>query len=316
MANTSDTQISYITETTWGTTPATPGFTRLRVTGETLNPELNTIQSNELNPNRNNTDSISLGQEVNGNLEFELSYKTFDEILESAFQSAWSSNNLKNGKTQKSFTIEKVYDGLGATGTVDAYHTIRGAIVNEFTLNMAVDQIITGTASFIGRDFSATTAAITGATYTAANTNPVMSSAADFSSLSIEGVTAPAPQLINLSVSINNNLRGQKALGAVGNVGIGSGQFIVTGEFEAYFADTKLYETYLNNEAVQLQFTIGGDGSSVSEGQYTFNIPKIKLTAGATNATANNEDLTANMSYIGILDSTLAATMEITRKES
>src|SRR3546814_2781732 len=54
------------------------------------------------------------------------------------------------------------------------YRRYKGLLVNTTTLNFQAKQIVTGNMTVMGRDFSAGAAALSGATYAAANTKSVM----------------------------------------------------------------------------------------------------------------------------------------------
>lgn len=83
--------ISYVEESTWGETPATPTLKALRLTSESLSMETSTENSAELRIDRQKSDTIRTAIEAQGDLAFELSYASYDDMLASAlFASAWS----------------------------------------------------------------------------------------------------------------------------------------------------------------------------------------------------------------------------------
>ena len=45
---------------------------------------------------------------------------------------------------------------------------------------------------------------------------------------------------MSASFNINNNLRAQKAIGALGAIGVGNGEFTVTGKLQTYFGDASI----------------------------------------------------------------------------
>ena len=65
-ADSSETEIAFIAEATFGTTPATPVFQRMRVTSEDLTGELQTVVSNELRPDAEVSDLIRVGESATG----------------------------------------------------------------------------------------------------------------------------------------------------------------------------------------------------------------------------------------------------------
>lgn len=302
MASTSETRLAYVPETTWGTTPATPVFTNARFTGESLTPDLQTVVSNEIRPDRNVTDLIQVGQNAGGDVVFELSYGAFDDWIESVMYNTWTTNTIINGITEKSFTIEKTFE----TGVTDQFHRFAGAVASGMSLTMAVDAIVTGSFSFVCKGQTTATAIIPGATYNPAPTNDVMNAAVDFATLTITGVASP--QLTNLTVNINNNLRQQRVIGSIDSRGIGTGRFEVTGELTAYFENSQLYDLYLNNTAADLSFEIGG---AVNQ-KYLFEMGKIKFESAQVLAEGNDQDLFVTMSYRALFDE-VDNTLKITR---
>lgn len=292
-ANASETRLAYVSESAWGTTPSTPGYQNLRYTGESLNVDTTNTTSNEIRADRNVSDLIKIGSGASGGINFELSYSTLDDLLEGVFQSTWSSDVLKNGQTAKSFSLEKTIE-LGAS---DEYLRYTGMVPNTFSLDVTAGQIITGSVDFMGKGGATSASAISGSTYTSANTKGVMSAANDFASLSLDSLS-PTPSIQTISLNINNNLRAQQAVGSVDAVGIGSGRFEVTGSLQAYFESKALYDNYLNATAGSLSFTLG----SVTSEKYTISLPNIKLSSGRVVAGGNDQDVMTEINFQALYD--------------
>ncbi len=90
MGSTNRTQIGIIEETTPGTTPTSPEFELIRTTGSpdlAFNPTV--VTSDEIRADRNVADTILVGAEATGSINFELSYDSMDRLLRSAMFSAW-----------------------------------------------------------------------------------------------------------------------------------------------------------------------------------------------------------------------------------
>lgn len=303
MADTSATRFASIAETAYGTTPATPAFQTKRITGERFKPNFQHTSSNELRADRNVSDLTLVGSEAAGGYDFELSYGSFDAELESVLQNTWNSNVLKNGSITKPFTHEIMFD----TGATKQFHRYRGSLANSLSLNIQARQIVTGSFDFMCKDMTATQAIITGATYTGANSNPVINAATNFASLAMSGVASPA--IMGIQLNVTNNLRSQAVVGQVGNKGIGSGRFSVTGSVNAYFENADLLDLYLNDMTSSLAFTLGGAVAS----KYQFLLPRIKFNDAEIVAGGNDQDVMANMSFQAIYDSTEACALKLTR---
>ena len=203
-ADSSETEIAFIPESTFGTTPATPAFQRMRVTSEDLTGEQQTVVSNELRPDAEVADLIRVGESATGNLPFELSFGAeFDTLFEHALRGTFSGNDLKGGTEKKSMTIEKRHE----TGATDHYFRYVGCRVGSFSLNLRAQEIVTGAIQVQGLNEATDTAIIAGATYQDANANAVMA-APDVGVITVGGV-AGSLFYTDLSFSLTNNLRAQ-----------------------------------------------------------------------------------------------------------
>src|SRR5882672_6089126 len=84
------TDLKRVKETVWGTTPASPALKTLRYTGETLDDGITTEKSKEIRADRMVSDLIITDAAISGDINFELSYASFDDLFESAFMTAVS----------------------------------------------------------------------------------------------------------------------------------------------------------------------------------------------------------------------------------
>ena len=137
--NSSQTELSYIAETNWGVTPTSPApvFQAIRMTGESLKILNESVESDEIRPDRNVADDVDVGGGASGGIDGELSYGTFDDFLESVLFGTWSTspaNILINGTTQKSFTLQKKQEGNGLAAVYELYN---GMVVDTMTINVA-----------------------------------------------------------------------------------------------------------------------------------------------------------------------------------
>ena len=303
MASSSETRLAYIAESTWGTTPSSPTWATARMTGESLNPNIENVVSDEIRADRNVPDLVQVGSSAGGDVNFELSYSAFDDWLESLLYGAWTTNVLKNGLAESSFTLEKTFE----TGATDQYHRLTGSIANSLTLTMGVDSIVTGNFNFLSKEMTSAQAEIGSSTYNAAVANPVINAAANFASLTMTGVTSPALMAVNMTIT--NNLANQRQLGSLASRGIRTGRFEVSGNITAYFENAELFELFLAGTASDLSFKLGGASSK----NYVFDLPNIKFETASVVAGANDQALVVEMSYRGLYDSGDAATLKITR---
>ena len=88
IADTARSQLYYLEETTWGVTPAA-ALKAMRYTGETLNFDISTNQTKEIRADRQITDLIRTDAEPSGNVNFEMSYGSSDDLVAGAFFNNW-----------------------------------------------------------------------------------------------------------------------------------------------------------------------------------------------------------------------------------
>jgi hypothetical protein len=124
MSDANRSQLAYVAETTWGTTPGTATLQKLRFTDESLAFNIENIQSNEIRADRQTTDLIQTGADCSGGVSFELSYGALDDLLVGAL---WTDN----------------WEGVAATATATITSGATGSNL-EFDLNSTANTITLG----------------------------------------------------------------------------------------------------------------------------------------------------------------------------
>ena len=298
------TQLSFIKEAVWGTTPATPAWQIGRMTGESLKITRETKQSSEITPARNVSDLIHVGGGAEGGFNFELSYGAYDDIFASMLYGEWVDNVLKNGVTQSSLSFEKKF--LVDVATYN-YFRYTGMVPNTMSLSISAGEIITGSFDFMGKGGTVAAAAIASSTYLDAAAENVLSASSHVGALSL-GSFATA-KILKVDLSASNNLQTARVIGSLDNADIGAGLFNVSGSVEIYFEDKTVYEAYLNATEMALSVTMG----ITTAEKYTIELPRIKFSDGEVVASGQNGYVMANMSFQALGDPTEECTMKITR---
>lgn len=303
IANGSQTRIAYIAESTFGTTPASPVFKTLRATQSTMRANKIVVTSQELRADRNVADVALTGLSASGELSGELSYGSWDDLLEGALMSSWATNVLKNGGTPKYFTIEETLE----TGATDAYSRFVGSMVDKFSMNINARQIVEIAAAMRSRSESTGTAILSGATYTAANTKAIQAAPYGIASLSILGSTTY--RVKSLQWEINNGLRERPVVDSLYTDEMGLSEASVTGQIEAYFDGNTLYDAMLAHGNGAISFTIG----TVTAEKYTILIPKAIWGEGVKGNRTKDADVMLTLPFTGVYDATEACSIKITR---
>lgn len=303
-APTSGARFGYVAETAFGVTPANPTFKPLRLTGAGLRTNKATGQSDEIRADRNVPDVFQLGQDVAGTHNFEFSYGSFDDMIAAALFSDWTADVIKNGVVPNSFTFEET---LRIAGVQSSFSRFAGVMVSSLGLNIASREKVTGTLGLMGQKEELDDAIITGATYTAPTTEPILTASAHVSTLSVAGVTPIS--LRSITLEINNNLRTRPVVGSLFSEEFGAGRCAVTGTAMAYFDSNALYQQVLDHGGGALSFTIGAAMGK----RYTFDLPKIVFMSGERTVGGVDDDVMVSIPFQAVFDATEGASIKITR---
>lgn len=299
------TSINYISETDFNVTPDEPELTRLRITGEGLSYNINTETSQELRCDRAITDLVQTSAEVTGDVNFELSYASFDDFIEAALCGTWSANKLKNGKELRSFTIQKKYGDADPV----TYQNFTGVRIGGFDLSFDTGAILTGSFNLMGCQSNLTESQFASGSIveSAGVNNSPMNAVTNVSAITKNG--SPMAKIQSLSLSLNNNLRGQDAIGSLGHVGIALGRLDLTGNLNLYFENSAEYHAFLNSDKFSLEFAVQDE---LGQG-YTFTLPRVKYSEANVTAGSVDEDLMISATYTALYDESSNCVIEIER---
>lgn len=81
-------ELSFLEEVTWGTIPSI-ALNTLRYTSESLDDNTDSAESQEVRSDRQIADQIRTGKSASGDINFELSYGSFDVLLTGFMMAAW-----------------------------------------------------------------------------------------------------------------------------------------------------------------------------------------------------------------------------------
>jgi hypothetical protein len=206
------------------------------------------------------------------------------------------SARLTNGTTQTSFSIER------QNADLTLYSLFRGMTPARLSLNLTPGQILTGSIGFLGKDAQATagTSGMPG-TSVASLTNGVYNSVSNVFNILEGGSALSNTYARSLTLNVDNSLRGQAAIGTLGNVGIGAGQSIITGQIELYFADATYLNKFVNNTASSLSVRLGASSTGIG---YVLTLPNIKYSDGGTPTPGANQDVTLTLPFQALRDTT------------
>lgn len=215
-------------------------------------------------------------------------------------------DTLVNGTTLRTFTLEEQFTDHAPV----TYQNFFGQGVNTLAINAASQSIVTATGGFFGTTAEFTTTRFAGATDIAAPTSSVLNSSSNVARIARGGVPiSGANFVLEATVEINNNLRRLPAVGFLGAIDIGSGEFSVTGSLSTYFDDASIAQDVIDNAETSFNLIFQDDGDQ----SLVIDLPRIKFSSGSPEVPGKNQDVTIPLEYQAIRDPSLGYTMSIQR---
>ncbi len=238
----------------------------LRLITNGLSQSVEELESDEMLPGRHQPESRSGVSSVAGDLEAELTYGTFDMLLEAAFHGTWTANVLKTGSTRRKFAILKHNEDIGR------WLIYRGCEVGSVAIDCPLQGKIGITFSMIGTKeeayvFDGVTESIADPTETVMMTT--------FEGSLTEGGTG-LNHATALNLSLDNGMEAIYRLFSRDAYDIKLGRINVSGSLSAYIEDNRLKDKYLGETKTPLVLTLT-DG----ENSYQISMTQAKLTTSS-----------------------------------
>jgi len=297
LTDTGSARVSFLRGT--GAPPATPAWLDLPFTSESLSEKLSSTQSSVMRADRQFAGSRVIRAESGGDVGLEMAYGLwFDELLSGVVQStavfppaplAGAIDSIVNDKVKAFFAFEKRLEA--STGF--QYMTFNDCQINTLSLDIKANALATMTVGVVGLNSSNATAEAAGATYAAFNINDQM----DSNSAVLEfkdSANVVLPVIANsLSFNIDNQMRGQQAIGSLYNAGNASGRLKVTMSASIYFRDQTLYTKFMANSGIKVFITL----SDTAGNTYKFGMENVKVTSYDVSAGGADQDMVVPIEF-------------------
>lgn len=304
LASSNDVTLRYIEEVTPGTTPGTPALTEIRFTGEGLNYNITNVTSQEIRNDRMVSDLVQVSGDASGDINFELSDGSFDDLMEGALASRWVADVIINGTEQITYTIQKEIGGIATP----QFFMFTGVQIGGMSLSFDTGAILTGSFSTIGLGSTVSATQETGATFPAVSSSDVMNAVSNIIDIEIDDVATTA-QFQSMSMDLSNNLRPQDAIGSLPHVDIALGQLEITGNMNIYFEDSSMYDLFLAGTAFKFSFTV----QDAAANKYIFTFPKVEFETGEIVAGGLDQDVLLSTTWRSVRDPATDSMINISR---
>ena len=292
--------LSYIAESTFGTTPSTPTFAQLPINTHSLDLTKDRVEGNEIQADRMPRVDRHGNKQAGGSLEVDLRKGDYDELFESAFFSTFSTDVLKIGTTPKHFTMEDAAEDIGQ------YRIFTGMAVSSMNVSIAPNQMVTAGFEMVGKTMTqAQTTGSTGGTPTASSSNQPFDS---YSGTISDGGSA-VDIVTSIDFSVSNSLAPTFVVGSDSVRCLEFGRAVVEGTLTVYYEDETLINKFLNETESSIEVSVDDPTGSNS---YTFLFPRVKYN-GASVPLQNPQSRLITLPFVSIYDSVEDTNLKLTR---
>lgn len=303
-------QFGYIAETEFGTTPAAAGspltvdLQQVPFISNSINLAKAIFEDPSIQSNRQVNFSRHGNREVAGDVAFAYSHEAFDDFLESLFFGTFTAggspvlDELKIGQALKSFSVE-----LGHLD-IDQYRLFTGIVANTLSLEINLDGVVQSTFGLIGKDMSVS---VLSADTDGITTAPVKEPFVHFDGVFKENDVVSSV-LTGISLSIDNGMSSNYALGDASLKSITSAMVNVSGTVTAYFEDAALLNKFINETSTSIEFTLD-DGAGNA---HTWLLPKVEFN-GADISVGDAGTIPISIPFVALYDATEATTIKVRR---
>jgi len=291
--------LSFVTESTFGTTPA-GNFTNLPFTSHSLNLSKDRVAGNDIQLDRMPRVDRHGNRQASGDIVVDLRDGVYDTFLESAMLSTWSTNVLKVGVTPKFFSIEDY------AADIDQARLFTGMSVSTMGISLAPNQMVTATFGMVGKDMTIDPAQKTQTA--AAATAPFDSYSGDIA-IGNAGASTAVSVITGLNFTLNNSFAPTFVIGDSSAPSLEYGRAEIEGTITAYFEDRALINRFLNENETELEVSVN---DPTGTNAYTFLFPRIKINSADVPVDGPTSRI-INMSFVALYDATEGSNLVITR---
>jgi hypothetical protein len=236
-------------------------------------------------------------RQVAGDITGDLRDGDFDELLESAMLSAWSTNVLKVGTTPKFFSLEDY-----ATD-IDQARMFTGCSVNSLSVSLSPNAMVVGTFGMVGKNM---TMSATEKTQDAASG----SSPFDAYSGTLQIGGSNSAIVTAMDFTLTNSFAPTFVVGDDSAPALEVGNAVVEGTISAYFEDASLINRFVNETETPLKVTVGDNAGTPNTMEFFF--PRCKINSADVGVDGPTSRI-VNLTFVALRDSTEATNLRITR---
>lgn len=294
-------QLLYIKENTFNTTPSTPAMNALPIGSHDVGLTKELIAGEETRSDRQVVVERHGNKSVAGSINVSFRPLDYDELLEGALFGEFNSSDvLKLGTDFISFSFEKGFLD------VSEYTVLTGCAISSMSMNVSPNALVGTTFNIVGAGGgSMTSSTVANSVVDPSSEEKVFDS---FSGSVSEGGSQIAI-VTSLEFTVDNGIAPAFVVGDDEAPQMEVGTANVTGTLTVYFEDETLYDKFLNETESSLQFVLS---STVTGETYTFDFPRVKYNTGNL-PVQNQQSVPLTLEFRALKDGTEDTTMKVTK---
>ena len=288
--------LSYIVESTFGTTPA-GNFQNLPFTTHSLNMTKERVSGTDINADRMSRVDRHGNRQVAGDIVADLRDTDFDDLLESAMLNTWATNVLKVGTVPKYFSIEDY------AADIDQARLFTGCSVNTLSVSLAPNAMVTGTFGIVGKDMTISATE---------KTQDAATGAAPFDAYSgdLEIGGSAAAIVTAMDFTVTNGFAPTFVVGDDSAPSLEVGDAVVEGTISAYFEDAALLNRFIDETETSLKVTVGDNEGTPNTMEFFF--PRCKINSADVGVDGPTSRI-ISLTFVALRDETEETNLRITR---
>lgn len=213
-----------------------------------------------------------------------------------------SSSRLTLGTADlRSFSLEKEFSDVAQ------FFVFRGMSPSKLDLSFETGAILKGVLDFMGADSARGATTFMPSAPGASQAYGVMNAVSGVGTVLLDTDVIANTYIKSAKVTIDGKLRGQDAIGHLGNVGLGQGTFDIGGSLEMYLADGAIYDQAIADQLVDIQIPV----FDVNNNGYAFIFNNVKLGVPKVLAGSKDADVMLSVPFTAVAPDTAADKMLI-----
>lgn len=278
------------------TGPSGPTMSDIPFVDFSLSPEITKVVDSQIFGDTMHRYVVPTTEKVAGTISGEVSHTNFDWLLTCMFYNDWSTNVLKVGNTQTSYSIE------AAAPEIDQYLLYKGCVVDKLALTFTPAGLVTYKADMVGGSFSV-------GTMTNAGTVTPVTAAAPLATVTatIKEGGSTVGYITGATINFDRKTVVNYALGSPTPVRLTTSFINVTGSLDVFFEDEVLLAKFTANTSTTIDWTL-------TDGTNTYEIKLPNMFYETSNYTINGTGpILVKMNFTGVYDVGTSTVATITR---